>query len=258
MESILIDAINVMVIRVKYLYSSWNDYMRVVIIENMAGTPRGQIGVALNEANAEIITFSPYLGQALPTDIDDYDALVVLGGEQSALDDEKFPYLAGLAALMRQFVESEKAVLGVCLGSQLLARAYHGENILQATKEFGWHDIDVLDAGKADPIFSNLGSSFKTFEWHADTFTLPSEAIHLASNIDTKNQAYRIGRAGYGMQFHFEANTSVVDDWTQNFQNSIERMSKGWLDNYADHRTQSSQMADEAGLIIAREWVKLI
>lgn len=232
--------------------------MRVAIIENMAGTPHGQVGVALAEINAELDVICVYQGDALPVDASSHDALVVFGGEQSAIDDEKYPYLPLLAELMRHFTEADKPVLGICLGSQLLARAHGGENLLKATREFGWESIKVNAAGRKDPVLSTVGESFRIFQWHYDTFTLPEEAVRLASNGAATNQAFRIGRASYGTQFHFEANTSVVDGWRNDFAESIEKISPGWLANYDNHKASNGAQADAAGLALARAWVKLI
>ena len=232
--------------------------MRVAIIENMAGTPHGQIGVALREAGAELDVIRAYAGEALPQDSDSHDAIVVLGGEQSAVDDADYPYLPKLAALMRTFGDADKAVLGVCLGSQLLARAYGGENVLKAAREFGWETVSVCEEGRNDPLLASLGQDFRIFEWHADTFTLPDNAVRLATNDVTANQAFRVGRAAYGTQFHFEAGTDVVDDWRDGFAHSIERMSPGWLHRYDSLRAEHGPSADAAGLAIARAWVNLI
>ncbi|AYM58735.1 GMP synthase [Agrobacterium sp. ATCC 31749] len=232
--------------------------MRVAIIENMAGTPHGQIGVALREAAADIHVIRAYAGDSLPEDADDHDALVVLGGEQNAIDDVLYPYLPDLALLMKAFGDAGKAVMGVCLGSQLLARAYGGENILSGPPEFGWQDVSLTPEGLSDPLLAGQQQNFPIFQWHCDTFTLPPDATRLATNAATQNQAFRIGRAAYGTQFHFEASTEVVDEWCRRFPGSVERMSPGWLENYGDHRGTRAQMADMAGLEIARAWIRLI
>ena len=126
--------------------------MRVAIIENMAGTPHGQIGIALEEAAADVHVIRAYAGEPLPADASDHDALVVLGGEQNALDDALYPYLPDLALLMKRFGDAGKAVMGVCLGSQLLARAYGGDNILSGPPEFGWEDVSLTEEGASDPL----------------------------------------------------------------------------------------------------------
>lgn len=232
--------------------------MRVAIIENMAGTPYGQVGIALSEASAEIEVFRPWMGEALPAGTESHDAVVVLGGEQNAIDDENYPYLPELAELMRRFGDADKPVLGICLGGQLLARAYGGENRLKVAREFGWEKVEITQEGKQDPLLASLGNDFRVFEWHFDTFSLPEGAIRLATNATTANQAFKIGRASYGVQFHFEANRGVVEGWRQNFSSSIDKIAPGWLDSYEHSAATYGPAADDAGLAIARAWVGLV
>lgn len=232
--------------------------MRVAIIENMAGTHHGLVGVALAEAGARLDVIRPYEGQPLPVSTSQHDALVVFGGEQNARDDAKYPYLAELAGLIRDFGDQGRPVLGICLGSQMLARAYGAENLIGAAPEFGWRSIALTDAAGDDPVLSAVPSGFTSFQWHDDTFTLPPAAIRLAENGVTPNQAFRVGRAAYGMQFHFEANLDVVERWKATFPEVIERKEPGWLARYGDLAAQHGPQADATGLAIARAWVGLI
>ncbi|MDV4161544.1 type 1 glutamine amidotransferase [Rhizobium leguminosarum] len=232
--------------------------MRVAVIENMRNTGLGALAAALDEAGAEIEWFRVWQDGILPLDISGHDALVVLGGEQSALDDETHPYLPELVRLTRRFGDAGKAVLGICLGSQILARAYGADNHLGIAREFGWHRIGVTADGRADPLLSALGGEFTIFEWHADTFSLPEGAVRLASSPVAENQAFRIGRAVYGTQFHFEANSDVVEQWKAEFPDTIARIAPGWLEKHAELAVRHGGAADAAGLAIARAWVSLI
>jgi GMP synthase-like glutamine amidotransferase len=232
--------------------------MRVAIVENMKNTPLGALGIALKEAGAELEWFRAWDGERLPQDVTAHDALVVLGGEQNARDDDTHPYLPELAQLMRRFEEADKAVLGICLGSQILARAYEAENLIGTAREFGWTAVAVTEEGKADPLLSGVGDDFTIFEWHSDTFTLPARAVRLATNDVARNQAYRIGRAAYGTQFHFEANTAVVEGWRTEFEPTIERIKPGWLERYPEIAANHAPAAEIAGLAIARAWVRTI
>lgn len=231
--------------------------MRVAVIDNTEVSPLGQVGVALREADAEIQVFRAWAGEALP-DGSYHDALVVLGGEQNALADDKHPYLNDLVRLMRRMDQANKAVLGICLGSQLLARAWGGRNVLKGAPEYGWQEIRVTEEGRGDPIMSVVGSRFPSFQWHDDTFTLPDGAVHLAENPAAASQCFRIGRASYGMQFHFEASRSVVESWSPGFHRAADRMIPGWLTDYPKIAAEHGPEADAAGLAIARAWVSLI
>lgn len=229
--------------------------MRILIVENTRNTSLGQVATALDEAGAEQVWRRPWSGENLPDTPDGFDGLVVLGGEQNALDDALHPYLPALVDLIRRFGEAEKAVLGICLGSQLLARAHGGANTIGTHREFGWHRVIPTETGKSDPVFAGIDGEFPIFEWHSDSFTLPEGAVHLARNGAVANQCFRIGRASYGMQFHFEANQAVVDVWRRDFAETIERMQPGWLADYERHAATDGVPADAAGLAIARGWV---
>lgn len=231
--------------------------MRVAVIENTEISPLGQVGVALREADAEIQVYRAWAGDPLP-DGAYHDALVVLGGEQDALADDAHPYLPDLVRLMRRMGQADKAVLGVCLGAQVLARAWGAANHLGTTPEFGWHHVTLTDAAKDDPVLSVLKDGFPIFEWHRDTFTLPDGAVHLARSPVAANQCFRMGRASYAMQFHFEASRAVVEGWNRDFPETLERIRPGWLGDYPKIAAQHGPEADAAGLAIARAWVSLI
>jgi GMP synthase (glutamine-hydrolysing) len=231
--------------------------MRVAIVENTRVTHHGLVGVALHERGALIDLYRPYAGHSLPEG-PDADALIVFGGEQAATDDDIHPYLPRLADLMAAYTRADKPVLGICLGSQILARAYGAENHLGTAPEFGWVDVALTEAGRADPVLSVLPERFPVFQWHSDTFTLPDGALHLAHSPTAPHQAFRIGRATYGTQFHFEASRAVVADWLATFPEIVTRMD----DTFASHhdelaRTRGSD-ADTHGLALARAWVDLI
>lgn len=229
--------------------------MRVAIIENTAVTHHGQVGVALHEAGAKIELYKPWRDGRLPENTAEFDGLVVFGGEQSALDDALHPYLPRLAATMRAFSQADKAVLGICLGSQVLARAFGAANHLGTAPEFGWCEVRLTDEGAADPVLGALPPAFPIFQWHSDTFTLPEGAVHLANSGVAAHQGFRIGRATYGIQFHFEANRRVVADWNREFPDLITSKDPGFAAALPDGRGKAGVAADAHGLTIARNWV---
>lgn len=232
--------------------------MRVLVVENFDGAPLGQVGTALSEAGAEIDLRRAFAGDGLPADPGGHDALVVLGGGQSALDDEDSPWLPQLAALTRRFGEADKAVLGICLGAQIVARGHGATNILGLPIEFGWHEVRPTEKGRSDPLVSALGEGGPIFHWHVDTFTLPPGAEHLASSDRTALQAFRIGRAVYGIQFHFEADRTLVGMWNDHFADEIADCAPDWAERAVAEAARNGPRADAAGLAIARAWTRLI
>jgi GMP synthase (glutamine-hydrolysing) len=232
--------------------------MRVLVIENYVGTPLGLVGRALADAGADIDLRAAWQGAPVPVGHAEHDALVVLGGEQSALDDAGSPWLPQAAALTRAFGEADKAVLGICLGAQLIARAAGADNILGNPIEFGWHYVRPTPAGRNDPVISALGAGTPIFHWHSDTFSLPPHAVRLAESDMTDIQAFRLGRAVYGIQFHFEADRSLVERWNVEFADQIAGHTPDWPERYPSESAIHGDLADTAGAAVARAWAALI
>ncbi len=232
--------------------------MRVLVLENCRGATLGLIETALKEANAEIDLRRIHEGAAVPAEHGAHDALVVLGGAQNALDDAGHPDLPQTAALARIFGNANKAVLGVCLGAQIVARGFGGRNILGRPIEFGWHNVTATGDGRDDPFVSALGDKAPVFHWHTDTFDLPPDAVHLARSTQTENQAFRIGRAVYGIQFHFEASRALVRDWCAAFGDEIAGHTPDWALRHEAESAIRGVIADAVGLDLARAWVARI
>ncbi len=231
--------------------------MLVAIIENTAVTHHGQIGVALHERAARVEIFRPWADGILP-EPGDHDALVAFGGEQSALADASHPYLPAMAKLMRQTAAMDRAVLGICLGAQVMARGLGAQNSIGNAREFGWCDVQLTEAAKVDPVLKHVPDQFAIFEWHADAFTLPPGATLLATTPAAPVQCFRIHRAAYGMQFHFEASRALVADWNATFPDLVEAQQPGWLTTCPTLAATLGVAADAHGLAIARAWVDLI
>ncbi|MFN3548788.1 MAG: type 1 glutamine amidotransferase [Mesorhizobium sp.] len=232
--------------------------MRILAVQNYADTGLGQIARALAEAEADVEIVRAYEGEALPSLADGHDGLIVLGGAQNALADDDYPYLPRLVALMRDFALADRAVLGVCLGSQLLARAFGARNLIGAAPEFGWREVVLTEEGAADPVLRAAAERFPIFQWHDDTFTLPKGAVRLAGNEVAENQAFRIGRAAYGIQFHFEADTSLVRRWSRQFAEYLAERQPGWPERIDAESARHGPTADASGLSLARAWVAMV
>ena len=130
--------------------------MRVLVVQNYDNTDLGQVGTALAEAGAEIDFRRAHLGEFLPETADGHDAAIVLGGGQNALDDDEYPYFPKLLELLRDFERQDRAVLGICLGSQIIARAFGGSNQIGGASEFGWHGIELTESAKADAVLGAM------------------------------------------------------------------------------------------------------
>lgn len=232
--------------------------MRVLVVENFANTGLGQMGAAIEEAGGAIDMRRAHEGEALPLNAAGHDALIVLGGVQNALADDVSPYFPALLDLIRDFEARDRAVAGICLGSQLIARAFGGENRIGGAREFGWQQVELAPDAMGDAVLGDLPQSFPIFQWHDDTFSLPERATRLAGSAVAQNQAYRIGRATYGFQFHFEADTGLVRQWSDLFATTIAERRPGWNEILDEEASTKGQQADVAGQSIARAWVAAI
>lgn len=145
--------------------------------------------------------------------LEGYDGLVVLGGPMSANDDAGHPHLATEVGLIEQALARRLPVLGICLGAQLIARALGAEVRPGPEKEIGWYDVALAPEAGHDPLFAHFGPREKIFQWHGDTFELPSGAVHLASTTACPNQAFRLGDDVYGLQFHLEVDEDLIERW---------------------------------------------
>ena len=149
----------------------------------------------------------PFAGDGVPRDA---DALVVLGGGMGVYEQDRLPHLADEIQLLRRCLEKERPVLGICLGSQLLAAAAGAEVAKAESKEIGFYRVRLTPQARDDELFSAAPPNFVAFHWHGDAFTLPSGAIPLASSTLTPLQAFRCGSRAWGVQFHLEVDEEVL------------------------------------------------
>ena len=131
----------------------------------------------------------------------------------SVMDTDRHPHLAVEMDLVRDAVERDLPVLGICLGAQLIAKALGGQVRRSPEREIGWYRLDVTNAAGEDPLFGHLEASEHVFQWHGDTFDIPEGAVHLASTAGCSNQAFRFGERVYGLQFHLEVDEPMIERW---------------------------------------------
>lgn len=185
------------------------------MIENDPSDDPRRLGEWLTEAGLQLTVLRPYAGDALPETLDDYLALIVLGGDQSVAGDgaDWFPALEGL---LRKAVRNRVPTLGVCLGGQLLANA-HGGLVERSTSgpEIGPGLVGKRDAADTDPLFKWVPLLPDVIQWHSDEITeLPLSAVLLAASSRFPHQAFRLGERAWGLQFHIECDAEMIAAWT--------------------------------------------
>ncbi len=130
------------------------------------------------------------------------DLLIVMGGPMSVNDPH--PWLQEETAFIRQAIDAQVPVLGICLGSQLMARALGATVRAGRALELGMTSITLTEAGHLDPVFGRLPHTCDVFEWHGEIFDLPPGAVALAGSAIAPLQAFRYGTRAYGLLFHLE------------------------------------------------------
>jgi GMP synthase (glutamine-hydrolysing) len=139
------------------------------------------------------------------------DLLVVLGGPIGVYENDRYPFLDHEVALLAARLRAQRPTLGICLGSQLMARALGARVYSSGTKEIGWAPITLSAAGHRSPLRHLEGTA--VLHWHGDTFDLPNGAVHLASTAECRNQAFSIGTHALALQFHGEAAGLALESW---------------------------------------------
>ncbi|MCK5013899.1 MAG: type 1 glutamine amidotransferase [Candidatus Omnitrophica bacterium] len=156
-------------------------------------------------------------GDSLPEDIGNIEAIISLGGPINVYEEEKYPFLKDEHVFLKNVVTQEIPFLGICLGSQLLAKACEAKVNQSPEKEIGLFPVRFTDDGKKDPLFKGLEETIDVFQWHDDMSDLPSGAELLASSGGCPQQAFRIGSVAYGLQFHIEVIESTIRKWTETY-----------------------------------------
>jgi GMP synthase-like glutamine amidotransferase len=175
--------------------------MRAHYLQHASFEGLGSIGPWLESAGYEITVTKFYESTSLPNP-DQIDLLIIMGGPMSVNDEEHFPWLRSEKQFIRDTIESGKAVLGICLGAQLIASAL-GESVYpNRRKEIGWFPVEGIPHQQKSAFL--FPPSVEVFHWHGDTFDLPDGAVHLARSEACENQAFQFDKAVIGLQFHLE------------------------------------------------------
>ena len=185
---------------------------RVVVIEHEPGCPLDRFGGWLDAVSVEVVR--PYAGDQVPERV--RGALIVLGGQMSAYDDEVAPWLPGVRRLLTRSVEEAIPTLGICLGAQLLAVAGGGRVEVAAApgRESGVIDVRWRPEAAFDPLVAGLVEPFPGPSMHADAVAeLPSGSTWLAASAMYPHQVFRVGTAAWGVQFHPEVSLPTFAAW---------------------------------------------
>ena len=180
--------------------------MRAVCLKHVPFEGPGAFATALTERG---VSLERYLvpQDGLPKDAG--DLLIVMGGPMSVNDPDS--WIAEETAFIRSAIMTGQPVIGVCLGSQFMAKALGATVRSGKALEIGMTPVRLTAEAKQDPVFSTLRESFEVFEWHGEVFDLPKDCAPLASSEIAPLQAFRYGSRAYGLLFHLEMEENGID-----------------------------------------------
>ncbi|MCV0401466.1 MAG: type 1 glutamine amidotransferase [Nitrosopumilus sp.] len=189
----------------------------VLLVQNTRIEGSGYLGELLHRDGFEITSINAK-HEKLPNR--DFSLVVILGAPESANDD--LPYLQTERQLIKNSVEKNIPVLGICLGSQLIAKTFGGKVYAGPKKEIGfYHDLKTNGTSK---LFAGFENPFTVFHWHGDTFDLPEGSVRLVSSQNYLNQAFQY-KSAVGLQFHLEVNEDMVNLWLDNTEEKLKEIS---------------------------------
>jgi GMP synthase (glutamine-hydrolysing) len=199
--------------------------MRVLAVIHHRNAAAGVFADPALAAGHELVEWLPH--EEPPPAPDGFGAAMVFGGEMNVDQEDAHPWLRSEKRLLRELLQRGTPLVGVCLGSQLVAEAAGGLVRRAATPEIGWHEIELTPEGAADPLLSALPERFESFQYHHYEWLLPPGAVTLARS-ELALQAFRLGeRPVWGLQFHPEVTEADLGSWLDDWRNDAGAVATG-------------------------------
>lgn len=194
---------------------------QVVILQHAECEAAGLIAQAVEASGGLLKPVHTFVGESVPEEMGDASGLVIMGGPMGVYEHERYPFIRKELKLIEGALRRSKPLLGVCLGSQLLASALGSQVTKGKQKEIGWHKVKLADDAQTDPLWQGAEREFMACHWHGDVFDLPTGATALASSALTPCQAFRYGAAAYGILFHMEFTSDILRGMTSTFKDEL-------------------------------------
>jgi GMP synthase (glutamine-hydrolysing) len=193
----------------------------VLVLQHAAPEGPAAIGDALRRHGVGMKVIRIDQGAALPGSLTDVAGLVVMGGPMSVYEEDRYSHIREELRMIEHALDGGLPILGVCLGSQLLAAALGAKVVSSGRKEIGWHDVRLQVGAQKDALWHGVEEHFMGFHWHGDIFDLPTGATPLASSPLTPLQAFRSGENAYGLLFHLEVGEPEIRNFVTAFADEL-------------------------------------
>ena len=174
------------------------------------------------EQKCPVETVKLYEGEQPPDDLSRFSGLLVMGGPMSVNNEADYPWLKAEDRILKEALALDVPTLGICLGSQLIAKAAGGAVRRGPLKEIGWYPVRLTAAARHDRLFRESPETIEVFQWHGEYFDTPPGAVNLASSDLYSCQAFSIGQNVYGLLFHLEVTGQMVKEWMGMFKEELD------------------------------------
>jgi len=193
----------------------------VWVLQHTPSETLGTLEDVLRDHQIQFSYIQTYAGMPVPGEMADQAGLIAMGGPMGVYELAKYPFLRDEMRLIECALKLGRPVLGVCLGSQLLAAVLGAEVKKGERKELGWHAVTHTESATHNTLFTGVRTEFWPFHWHGDVFSLPRQAVGLASSRQTPYQAFRYGKNAYGMLFHLEVTREQISQMLLDFADEL-------------------------------------
>ncbi len=183
--------------------------MRLHSLQHESFEGLGNIEVWAKDRGHTIARTLLYKDEELP-DINELDWLVIMGGSMNVYEEEKYPWLVKEKEFIAEAIADKKTILGICLGSQIVADILGGRVTRNEYREIGWFPVILTNEAKMSSVFKDFPDKFTAFHWHGDTFKIPPGAKRIAESEGCRNQAFECGEF-IGLQFHLEYSAESIN-----------------------------------------------
>ena len=185
----------------------------ILILKHIGSEGPGTLQDYLVEKKISFKTIELWKNEKFPENMDGVSGVVVMGGPMNVYEEDKFPFLKDEDEFIKKIIEKNIPYLGICLGAQLLAKAAGAKVYKASHEEIGWYKAFLTIDGSTDALFNHIPEEIDVFHWHGDTFDIPLGGVLLERGDIVRNQAFRVKKSAYGLQFHIEADEKIIDKW---------------------------------------------
>jgi len=222
--------------------------MKALIIQNCPAEDIGLYEIRFQDKGVECCVHHAYGGKKIPS-ADPFDIFIVGGTPISIYDADKHDFLIEEIRYLEKILKTDKPILGICGGGQLLAKLLGAQVKKNPAMEIGGYKVKLTLAGRQSRFFKDFPEEFPVFQWHGDTFDLPAGHKLLVLGENCKNQAFA-HKKSLALQFHLEMTYHAVDKWVEQYRDELQRIDKTGTQVVNEFRIIEEQTQKLAYLLI--------